>query len=69
MLHEGYNRKCSVEKKMLVVILKGLFAKTKPPVVKYVTLPLVIQLSSRKREEQMQRTHLPEREEDPDVME
>jgi hypothetical protein len=28
MLHEDYNRKCSVGKKITVVILKGLAAKT-----------------------------------------
>jgi hypothetical protein len=37
MLHKEYNRKCSAEKKILVVGLKGLGAKTKliggkPPV-------------------------------------
>jgi hypothetical protein len=40
MLHKDYYRKGSVEKKNLVVSLKGLEAKTgliggKPPVVKY----------------------------------
>jgi hypothetical protein len=39
MLHNDYDRKFSVEKKMMVVGLKGLVAKTnliggKPPVVK-----------------------------------
>jgi hypothetical protein len=29
MLHKDYNRKGSVEKKILVVALKGLVAKTK----------------------------------------
>jgi hypothetical protein len=28
MLHKNYNRKCSIEKKLLAVNLKGLGAKT-----------------------------------------
>jgi hypothetical protein len=40
MLHKDYNRKGSVEKKILVVALKGLVAKTKWLAAKQVTLTL-----------------------------